>query len=436
MPNSYALKATPGALTLARRWEPHPDFPTRPPVGGGGTRAGLTGPSTAGRVSITWSSRSRRRMRFEFSALPWELLGRRPVMITLTYPGEWEVWVPDSRTLARHREALKERWRRKYGPPIGVWVTEFQRRGAPHLHLYLGLPDAVSDTDYVGLRKRTMDRKRAERRVGLYAARGQLSAPSGEFAKWLRKAWWEIVGSQLRAHHGRGVDIATAFFSDQAEATANRVRVAEYFWRESGKWAQKQPPPGFGSLKFYGRWGGRQGFTPVVTETVINEQVALELRRMLARLRLGKMREVAERTGRPLNRDAARVRGHDGLTVFGVNGTEVGPRLLECAERVALDKLAQHSSGDADMTRYRPELTRAFPELVVDPEPVRDWPDEFDEQVRREALVDQRLAEADVAAEAREIAIHEHLRAEERRERRKDELRWEERTSRRGKKRN
>jgi hypothetical protein len=29
-------------------------------------------------------------MRFEFGALPWELLGRRPVMITLTYPREWD----------------------------------------------------------------------------------------------------------------------------------------------------------------------------------------------------------------------------------------------------------------------------------------------------------------------------------------------------------
>src|SRR4051794_29610691 len=105
MPNKFHLTPTPGALQIGRTWEPDPEGRLRPPAGGGGTRAGLAGPSTAGRVSLKWSARSRQRMRFEFSALPWEKLGRRPVMITLTYPGEWEVWVPDSRVFTRNREA-------------------------------------------------------------------------------------------------------------------------------------------------------------------------------------------------------------------------------------------------------------------------------------------------------------------------------------------
>ncbi|MEQ1788248.1 MAG: hypothetical protein ABL966_14445, partial [Acidimicrobiales bacterium] len=164
-------------------------------------------------------------MRFEFSALPWELLGKRPVMVTLTYPGDWDLWVPDARTLHRHREAFKERWRREFGTPMGVWITEFQRRGAPHLHMYLALPDRVTDADYLGLQKRTIRRKGLERRFGPYEARRRLRAPEGEFAMWLRTAWWQIVGSELKAHHGRGVDIATAFFSEQAEERANRTRV-------------------------------------------------------------------------------------------------------------------------------------------------------------------------------------------------------------------
>jgi hypothetical protein len=239
MPNKFKLTTTRGALQLARTWEPDAEGLLRPPTGGGGTNAALPGPSTAGRVSTKWSPRSRQRMRFEFSALPWEMLGQRPVMITLTYPGEWEVWVPNSRVFTRHREALQERWRRRYGTPIGVWVTEFQTRGAPHLHLYVALPDEVSDSEYRALQKRTIDRRVAERRLGPYRARKQLRAPNGEFGKWLRTAWWKVVGSELPAHHGRGVDIATAFFSAQAEEEANRVRVAEYFWRESGKWATR-----------------------------------------------------------------------------------------------------------------------------------------------------------------------------------------------------
>ncbi len=242
MPNLYDLKLTRGAVRLQRRFDAGPDQRLRPPMGGGGTRVGLPGVSTAGRVSMKWSRRSQRHMRFEFGALPWELLGRRPVMITLTYPGEWQVFCPDSRTLAKHREALRSRWTRRFGTPVGVWVTEFQKRGAPHLHMYLGLPDSVSEGDYEGLQKRTIRRKHLERQVGSYAARRQLRAPSGEFASWLRDAWWEIVGSGLSAHHGRGVDIAAAFFSDEAEANTNRAKVAEYFWRESGKWGASTGP--------------------------------------------------------------------------------------------------------------------------------------------------------------------------------------------------
>jgi len=278
-------------------------------------------------------------MRFEFAALPWEMLGRRPAMVTLTYPGEWELWVPDARTLVRHREALKERWRRQYGMPIGVWVVEFQRRGAPHLHMYLGLPDEVSDEEYQGLQLRTMQRRRLERQVGSFEARRQVRAPGGEFALWLRTAWWEVVGSELRAHHGRGVDIATAFFSVEAESMANRTRVAEYFWRESGKWSQKQAPEGFGSLKFYGRWGGKAGFAPVLDESELDERTGIELRRVLRRMRLGKLRESAERQGRRLRRAEGKTRGRDGLTVFGVNGRQIAPVLEAWARGVVVEKV-------------------------------------------------------------------------------------------------
>ena len=260
-------------------------------------------------------------MRFEYGALPWEMLGRRPVMITLTYPGkDWELWVEDARELDRHREAFRSRWTRRFGSPIGVWVTEFQKRGAPHLHMYMALPDAVSEGEYIGLQKRTMERRRLERDMGRYAARGQMRAPKGEFSMWLRTAWWEIVGSGSRNHHGRGVDIATAFFSDRAEAEANRIRVADYFWRESGKWQQKRPPEGFGGLRFYGRWGGNQGFKPIVTEAQVDERTGLELRRVLLRWQQQKRREEARRGGWDYRKRGGGSRGRDGLTVFDVNG--------------------------------------------------------------------------------------------------------------------
>jgi hypothetical protein len=372
-------------------------------------------------------------MRFEYGALPWELLGKRPVMITLTYPGDWETWVGDSRELHRHREALRSRWERRFGTPIGVWVTEFQTRGAPHLHMYLALPDEVSDEEYLGLQKRTMKRRQDERTLGRYEARRRMRAPKGEFSMWLRTAWWQIVGSESKRHHGRGVDIATAFFSDKAEAEANRIKVAGYFWRESGKWKQKQAPEGFGGLKFYGRWGGNRGFEPVVTEAEVDERTGLELRRILVRWQQQKMRDAARRGRWEYRKGKGGSHGRDGLTVFDVNGRAWLPRLLDLASNLASQKAAGpllrgyvHGAGES----YR----RAWSEFsyVEDPDAPShlapdDWPDDpwADEQAewdRQEAEFDRMFR----AVAARDAAIEAHIAAAERcreRDQRKAEAR-------------
>jgi hypothetical protein len=365
-------------------------------------------------------------MRFEFSALPWEILGTRPAMITLTYPGDWALYVPHAREFARHREALKERWRKKWGPPIGVWIAEFQGRGAPHLHLYLGLPDGVRDEDYMELQSRTMRRKRREYDLGAYEARRRTPPVSGEFGEWLRTVWWEIVGSGLPAHHKRGVDIAVAFFSDQAESETDRVKVAEYFWRESGKWAQKQPPDGFGSLKFYGRWGGKLGFNPVVTREVLDEMVGLELRRMMRRLMLAKMRQEAKRTRRRVRRGAGKSRGFDGLKVFGVNGIEIGPRMRECAEQLAIDK-ASRVGVTRPMTLGRGPVWRAASEREVETEPderIAAWEDGPPDAVERGDWDDEMEAEAYwERREEEEAAILDAIDAEAERLRRMNAVR-------------
>jgi hypothetical protein len=88
----------------------------------------------------------------------------------------------------------------------------------------VGLPDAVNDEDYRGLQARTMARKRREHDVGSYEARRRTPPVAGEFGEWLRQAWWETIGSGLPAHQKRGVDVAVAFFSERAGATATRAR--------------------------------------------------------------------------------------------------------------------------------------------------------------------------------------------------------------------
>lgn len=139
MPSEYTVALTRSALRLQRSWVPAEGEYC--PWRGGGTNRGRPGPSTAGRVIREWSQRSRNMMRFEFSGLAWEQLGDRPAMVTLTYPGDWRAWAASGPQIRKQIERFKSRWARRWGEPIrGVWVREFQERGAPHFHLYVGLP--------------------------------------------------------------------------------------------------------------------------------------------------------------------------------------------------------------------------------------------------------------------------------------------------------
>jgi len=73
-----------------------------------------------GRGAKGMSERSRREVWRWVLSLPFEMLGDRPLWITFTYPGEWKQWVPDGRTLERHRRAFGEAWYRGFGErPVG-----------------------------------------------------------------------------------------------------------------------------------------------------------------------------------------------------------------------------------------------------------------------------------------------------------------------------
>jgi hypothetical protein len=289
-------------------------------------------------------------MRWEFSGLPWELLGPRPALITLTYPGDWRVWCADARTFVRHRKALRERWVRHWGQPIGIWVVEFQprpdqpehKRNAPHLHAYVGLPDGMEEREYRMLQRRTVARRQATRDRGKYAANGGTRPVYGDFSWWLRKAWWEIVGSEDPAHHAWGVDIATAFWSERAEQSADRMQTADYFWRESGKYEQKKAPEGFGGLGWYGRWGKELGFNPSTTTLDdVPDAVYYGFRRMVEDFRYHKLCETARkqraagRTWRWPRRRLSRFR--DGVTIFDLP-QEDARRMFRLAERNAFER--------------------------------------------------------------------------------------------------
>jgi len=61
--------------------------------------------------------------------------------LTLTYPGDWLTVAPTSEAVAEHFAALCKRYARAWGEElIGPWKKEFQRRGAPHLHISTAPP--------------------------------------------------------------------------------------------------------------------------------------------------------------------------------------------------------------------------------------------------------------------------------------------------------
>ncbi|MPY95451.1 MAG: hypothetical protein GEV08_21065, partial [Acidimicrobiia bacterium] len=166
-----------------------------------------------------WSPRSRLRMMRRLASLDWrpviasedelfDATGRFVAgvagLVTLTYPGAWERWAPDARTVKRHLERFIGRWDRAIGPFAGAWKLEFQRRGAPHLHLFARIPMAV------------------EHKVG----RGRGARFVAEsFTAWLSRTWFEVVGSHDERHlrAGTGVDFAEGLrYSDPR-------RLASYF---------------------------------------------------------------------------------------------------------------------------------------------------------------------------------------------------------------
>lgn len=114
-----------------------------------------------------WSHRSRMRMLRAYAEIDYGPLFSQPgtpAMVTLTYPGRWSALAPDGVTVKKHFAAWVERFYREFGyRPALLWKLEFQRRGAPHFHLFMMCPAFT---------------------------------PSGvTFRAWLSRSWADVVGA-------------------------------------------------------------------------------------------------------------------------------------------------------------------------------------------------------------------------------------------------
>ncbi|HXX88827.1 MAG TPA: hypothetical protein VEI83_01225 [Acidimicrobiales bacterium] len=214
----YWMEATPGSVQLRSSMYDPAEGPPKPSRAGG---KDAPRPGRPTRSKITgFSSDSRERLRRRAVSLPWEnAVGPGGIgMVTFTYP---EAFPTDGEVSKAQLKRLYERWRRRYGKPRGMWKMEFQQRGAPHFHCFVGLPE-----------------------------------PEDELRAWLLRQWYEVVRSGDERHRFHGVDISRWRWGTLGE---NRARVGEYFARHGAKgWKsyQNRVPEGYVSPgQFWGVWG-------------------------------------------------------------------------------------------------------------------------------------------------------------------------------------
>ena len=163
------------------------------PRRGGGKRSAVT----------LFSNESKRRLLFVARNFP-----NVPIMLTLTYPLNFPLdGQLDGQLVKNHWRRFRQ-WLVRNGVTYGLWVLEFQKRGAPHFHLFM--------SDYVD--------KDA-----------------------VANAWFKIVASGDPKHLIAGTRI---------ELFRNPQVRGSYVMKYAAKMEQKDVPPNFDNVgRFWGTWG-------------------------------------------------------------------------------------------------------------------------------------------------------------------------------------
>lgn len=289
------LSVSPGTIAVGRRHGEGSGTPT-----GGATRGRISG----------WSRQSRARMVKTLAELDYGPMldaGGVPCMITLTLPADWRTVCPDGAVFKRMVAAFRKRWCRRWATElVGVWKVEYQRRGAPHLHIYTVPPQDAG------------------------------------FPSWLSQTWAEVVGHPDPAERARHVVAGTGI--DYADGVRSRDprRLAVYFSKHgiyADKDYQNSPPENWGNPgRVWGFWGLQRSVTTV---TLRDDCERVEVARLLrrygryrGRMRVQRGERVDRETGevspryRVVHRRMTRMRGDAGFSV--VND---GPQLAAALAR-------------------------------------------------------------------------------------------------------
>lgn len=215
----------------------------------------------AARVVTVWSKKSRANMRRTLASLDYAPLfegGRVPAMVTLTYPADWKPVAPSSAVCKRQLDELRRRFERAWGVKLrGVWKREFQRRGAPHYHLWMLVP---------------LGRERN-------GTRG--------FAQWLSETWAAVVGHTDPVERANHVAAGTGIDYVQGGRITDPKRLAVYFAKHgvfSAKDYQNTAPElwtqdGQSVGRFWGYWGLERAQAEVELTDVEAKAAARTMRR-------------------------------------------------------------------------------------------------------------------------------------------------------------
>jgi hypothetical protein len=126
------------------------------------------------------------------------------IMLTLTYPSDFPM---NGRMVKDHWRRFRQ-WMIRNNAATGLWVLEFQKRGAPHFHVFI---------------REALDRH-------------AVSA-----------AWYRIVNSGDPRHLRAGTRI---------EVFRHPPALGSYVMKYAAKMEQKEVTEGFGSVgRFWGTWG-------------------------------------------------------------------------------------------------------------------------------------------------------------------------------------
>lgn len=239
---------------------------------------GLEAPAaTRLRPILSWSQKSRARMRWTLGVFDYSPLfdcEGDVVMLTLTAPGRyWQDVFPDPRAFKeavyRLRALVEEYWGEQL---IGVWKMEFQKRGAPHLH--------ILTRTLVGDRQRPRTGEQGRHLHGSASRCRETVRACGhhqdrvDFKTWISEAWARVVGVDQVIAAGSMVEYekhvkAGTGIDYPADTYRDPKRIAVYFSKHGAfkaKEAQNQLPQlwldaieaGAPSARFWGCWGLRR----------------------------------------------------------------------------------------------------------------------------------------------------------------------------------